>query len=93
MDAPDDNSGREQSEYHLMKHGISEVVVVARDEECKADDEDREHGAALCALLVRNDPVEQNTGCIDHGQLVHELHGICIPSGRFCRANLIRLTL
>jgi hypothetical protein len=61
-----------------VEDGVSEVVVVACDEDRQRHQEQSQEYAECTCLLVRKGGVEHEAGRVDHRELVDELHGVCI---------------
>lgn len=61
-----------------MKDRVAEIVVVSGDEDGERDEEEGEEGLDRVALLVREGCETHEAGCVDHGELVYELHWVCL---------------
>lgn len=60
----------------LMKGGILQVVVVKSYEDCKGDEGEGEVEAEESRARVGEGCVAHQAGCVDHGELVNELHWV-----------------
>jgi hypothetical protein len=62
-----EQDGSSQKRIHvLVEDGVSEVVVVARDEHRQRHEEESQEDAECTCLLVREGGVEHETGRVDH---------------------------
>ena len=59
-----------------MKTRILEVVVVCGDKGAQADQECSQRDAEFAGLVEGEAGVAHNAGCVDHGELVNQLHWV-----------------
>ena len=59
-----------------MERRVLKVVVIRRDEDREADEQQRDDQSVNPASLVRETAVAADAGGVYHGQLVDELHGV-----------------
>jgi len=76
IDGAEEDDGGQETVNELVEDGISEVVIEAGNKECECEETERQEEGVSNGSSVREGGVEHDTRCINHRQLIDQLHGV-----------------